>query len=82
MNVCDFSPKELISEVKKYCKDYSYEYFPDIRDEFAKSWPYNYDDSLSRKDWGWNPKYNTVAKIAEVMFKETKISLEKEKTKI
>lgn len=70
MNCVDFSPKELIEVVKRTHSEYQYEYNPDIRDTYASSWPYNYDDSAARSDFGWNPKYNTIEKIVEKMFKE------------
>jgi len=73
MNVCDFTPEQLVKEVIKFYPNLKIGYKPDIRDKLAQSWPYNYDDKDSRKDWGWNPKYNSVAKITEIMYKQTRI---------
>ncbi len=72
MNICDFTPEEMYNEVKKYYPDFKVDYVPDIRDTISSTWPYNFDDTMSRKDWGWKPKYDTVEKIAKVMYEETR----------
>lgn len=73
MHACHFNPKECVEVVKKYYPNFQYEYKPDIRDQISKNWPYHYDDLASRSDWGWNPKYDSIEKIAEIMYNKTKI---------
>ena len=53
-----FSPSELAAEIKKNISDFKIEYKPDFRQEIADSWPKTIDDSLARKEWGWNPSYD------------------------
>jgi len=73
MNCCNFDPKECVEAVRKYYPNLEIEYKPDIRDAISKNWPYHYEDSASRSDWGWNPKYDTLEKIAEIMYERTKL---------
>lgn len=72
-NNVHFSPIEYYNEVIKYYKNLKIEYNPDKRDSIAKSWPYHYNDEIARKDFGWNPKYNSLEKIVKIMYEETKL---------
>ena len=80
MNCVDFSPLELYTEVKKYYPELTVDYKPDIRDTMANSWPHHYDDTSSRNDWGWNPKYDTLEKLVKIMYDNT--SFKTNETKI
>lgn len=68
INCVDFSPSEMIEKFMEYFPKFTYDYNPDIRDKFTSTWPYNYDDSLARKEWGWNPQYDSLEKIVDVMY--------------
>eukprot|EP00340_Litonotus_pictus_P001032 CAMPEP_0170515384 /NCGR_PEP_ID=MMETSP0209-20121228/1825_1 /TAXON_ID=665100 ORGANISM="Litonotus pictus, Strain P1" /NCGR_SAMPLE_ID=MMETSP0209 /ASSEMBLY_ACC=CAM_ASM_000301 /LENGTH=276 /DNA_ID=CAMNT_0010799843 /DNA_START=126 /DNA_END=956 /DNA_ORIENTATION=+ len=71
MNCCNFTPQEMAEEIKRYYPRLKVGYKPDIRDQISSTWPYHYDDSASRRDWGWNPKYDTLEKIAKIMYEKT-----------
>ena len=53
----DFTPAELVSEIKTQIPNFSCKYEADKRDEIASSWPDSVDDSVAQKDWGWSAKY-------------------------
>jgi nucleoside-diphosphate-sugar epimerase len=53
-----FSPKEIAASIQKHIPDFSIEYEPDYRQNIANSWPKSIDDSVARKDWGWQHEYD------------------------
>lgn len=73
INCVDFDPEQIMAQLIKKFPKFEFRYKPDLRDEYAKTWPYNYDDHDARKDWGWNPKYDSLDKIIKKMIEETKI---------
>jgi nucleoside-diphosphate-sugar epimerase len=52
-----FTPAQLAAEIKKFIPDFQISYKPDIRQQYADSWPHSIDDSAARKDWGWKHQY-------------------------
>ncbi len=61
-----FSPKQLAEEIKKHIPDFKISYKPDVRQQYADSWPQSIDDSASRKDWNWKHEFD-LAKMTEDM---------------
>jgi threonine 3-dehydrogenase len=57
MNGCSFTPSEQALSIKKVVPAYKQTYSPDFRQAIANSWPESLDDSIARKDWGWEPKF-------------------------
>ena len=53
-----FTPEMLADEIKKHIPDFSCTYTPDIRQQYANSWPQRIDDSEARTDWGWSHEYD------------------------
>lgn len=60
-----FTPKEIALEIKKYIPDFKITYKPDFRQQIADSWPSTIDDSVARKDWNWEHKFDlkTMTKV-------------------
>jgi len=63
----DFTADELCSEIKKHVFDFKEEYQPMIQEYITNTWPDRVDDSNSRKEWGWNPEYDTIEKLVKDM---------------
>ena len=72
----DFTPEELVNEIKKYLPEFTITYQPDYRQEIADSWPQSIDDSEARKDWGWSHKFDLSD-----MTKDIIINLESQKNR-
>lgn len=66
-----FSAGELAAEIKKYIPEFVCEYKPDFRQKIADSWPMSIDDSVARRDWGWNPSYDLSAMTRDMIEKLT-----------
>jgi nucleoside-diphosphate-sugar epimerase len=62
-----FSVGELASEIKKKIPEFVCEYKPDFRQEIADSWPRTIDDSAAREEWGWRPKWDLQAMVADML---------------
>ena len=48
-----FSACDLEEEIKKYVPEFSCSYVPDFRQIIADSWPDSVEDTIAKKDWGW-----------------------------
>jgi nucleoside-diphosphate-sugar epimerase len=61
-----FTPAELAAEIKKHIPDFKISYAPDVRQQYADSWPQSIDDSVARKDWDWKNDFD-LKKMTEDM---------------
>ncbi len=68
-NLTGFSltPRELHEEIQKHLPEMTIDYAPDARQSIADSWSDTIDDSLARKDWGWQPQYNMSQMTADML---------------
>jgi len=64
-----FSCEECVEEIKRIFPNFKFAYKPDFRDLIAKNWPGHLDDSLARKDWGWNPNCKDLKSLSDEMLK-------------
>jgi nucleoside-diphosphate-sugar epimerase len=53
-----FSPAELVAAIQKIQADFTVDYQPNHTQTIADSWPKTIDDSVARKDWGWQEQFN------------------------
>lgn len=66
-----FDPKEIAAEIKKHIPTFEIDYKPDFRQPIADSWPASIDDSVAKKDWGLNYKYD-IAELTVAMLEGVK----------
>lgn len=71
-----FDPKGISNEIMKLMPEFEISYKPDFRQAIADSWPASIDDSLAKKDWGLNYKYDLEC-MTGVMMREIKKKLGK-----
>ncbi|NIO43912.1 MAG: NAD-dependent epimerase/dehydratase family protein [Burkholderiales bacterium] len=63
-----FAPEQLASAIKKHIPDFELEYQVDpIRQAIAESWPRHMDDSVARREWGWQPEYGLDAMVDDML---------------
>ncbi|MGQ9506389.1 MAG: L-threonine 3-dehydrogenase [Candidatus Bathycorpusculaceae bacterium] len=72
VNAMSFSAGELAAEIRKYIPEFKCEFKPDFRQKIADSWPMSIDDSVARREWGWNPKYDLASMTKDMTEKLTK----------
>jgi nucleoside-diphosphate-sugar epimerase len=63
LSAMSFTPKEIGACIQEEIADFTISYNPDFRQEIANSWPKNIDDSIARKDWGWEHKFDLKAMV-------------------
>lgn len=68
LSAIDFTPEEVYNEIKKHYPEFEVNYVPDFRQQIADSWPQSIDDTVARKDWGWNHSFD-LEKMTEDMIK-------------
>ena len=66
-----FTPKQLEKSIKGFLPAFQVSYSPDFRQAIADSWPSSIDDSIARKDWGWQHRFDII-RMTKVMLKELK----------
>jgi nucleoside-diphosphate-sugar epimerase len=62
-----FTPKEIADEIKKHIPDFNVTYKPDFRQQIAASWTESIDDSMARKDWGWQPNFDLASMTIDML---------------
>ncbi len=71
-----FNPEELAAEIRKYIPGFTITYKTDFRQDIAATWPASIDDSVARRDWGYQPEYD-LARLTRVMMEKIKEKLNK-----
>ena len=66
-----FSAGELAAEIRKHLPNFECRFEPDSRQAIADSWPQDLDDTESRQQWGWNPKYGLAEMTVDMLDKLT-----------
>jgi nucleoside-diphosphate-sugar epimerase len=64
-----FTPKELVSQIKKYMPEFRVTYKSDFRQAIADSWPKSIDDQEAREHWGAQCKYS-LEDLTKIMIDE------------
>ena len=67
LSAMSFSPEQLAVEIKNYVPEFEADYKPYYRQPIADSWPESIDDSVARRDWGWNQEYDLAKMAAEMV---------------
>lgn len=54
-----FSPEIICDAVKRRLPDFTMDYNVDpVKEQIARSWPNQLDDSCARNEWGWKPEWD------------------------
>ena len=67
VNAMSFAPEELAEAIRKRIPEFRMDYQIDpLRQAIADSWPNSLDDSVARREWGWEPKYGLAAMVDDM----------------
>jgi threonine 3-dehydrogenase len=67
------SAEEFRQQVLRYFPKARIDFKPHAkRQKIVDSWPMDVDDSLARRDWGWQPDYDLERCFAEYLVPEIK----------
>jgi nucleoside-diphosphate-sugar epimerase len=62
-----FTPARLADEIKKHIPGFVITYKPDVRQQYAESWPQSIDDAYACRDWNWKPDFDLVSMTEEML---------------
>lgn len=62
-----FCPAEIAAEIKRHVPGFTISYKPDFRQGIADSWPDSIDDSIARRDWGWQHQFDLAKMTSEIL---------------
>ena len=62
-----FTPEELAEAIMVRLPGFTMDYDIDpLRQAIADSWPDSLDDSIARREWGWNPHYDLDSMVEDM----------------
>jgi len=62
-----FSAGELVDAISDRVEGFTCDFVPDVRQEYADSWPDSIDGSLAEREWGWTPEYDLNTLVDEML---------------
>ena len=60
---CSFTAGELASSIQRHLPDFSCTFVPDVRQNYADSWPDEIEDDEARRDWNWAPRFDLESMV-------------------
>jgi len=62
------TPETLAAEIRRHLPHFEIGYEVDpVRQAIADSWPRRIDDSAAQAEWGWRPRYDLPALVADML---------------
>lgn len=62
-----FTPLEIGEAIARRVPGFSMRIEPDFRQPIAASWPRSIDDTVARRDWGWQPRFDLESMVDEML---------------
>jgi len=62
-----FTPREIAAAIGRRIEGFTMTCAPDFRQAIAASWPRSIDDSVARRDWGWQPQFDLSAMVDDML---------------
>ncbi|MBW8828855.1 MAG: NAD-dependent epimerase/dehydratase family protein [Burkholderiales bacterium] len=62
-----FTPRQIAAAIARRIPGFTLDCKPDFRQQIAASWPRSIDDSLARRDWGWEPQFKLQTMVDDML---------------
>ena len=62
-----FTAKELADVISERVDGFTCDFVPDVRQEYADSWPDSIDGSIAEREWGWAPEFDLDQMVEEML---------------
>jgi nucleoside-diphosphate-sugar epimerase len=62
-----FTPVQIAAAIRKRIPGFTMSCEPDFRQQIAETWPRSIDDSVARRDWGWQLQYDLQAMADDML---------------
>lgn len=62
-----FSAGELVDAISERVEGFTCDFVPDVRQEYADSWPDSIDGSIAEEEWGWTPEFDLISLVDEML---------------
>ena len=62
-----FSAEELANAISDRVEGFTCDFVPDVRQEYADSWPDSIDGTLAEREWGWSPRFDLESMVDEML---------------
>lgn len=62
-----FTPRQIAAAIARRIPGFAVGYEPDFRQAIAASWPRSIDDSLARRDWGWQARFDLERTVDDML---------------
>jgi nucleoside-diphosphate-sugar epimerase len=62
-----FSAEELVNAISERVEGFTCDFVPDVRQEYADSWPDSIDGSVAEREWNWSPDFNLSSLVDEML---------------
>tara|TARA_B100001123_G_C15215671_1_gene989121 strand:+ start:508 stop:1473 length:966 start_codon:yes stop_codon:yes gene_type:complete len=64
-----FTAGELADAIARRIPEFTCDFAPDERQNYADSWPNDVEDLEAREDWGWEPRFNLEEMVDEMLIR-------------
>ena len=62
-----FTAGQLADAIARRMPEFTCDFIPDERQNYADSWPNDVEDLEAREDWGWEPRFNLEEMVDEML---------------
>jgi len=64
-----FTAGQLADAIARRIPEFTCDFIPDERQNYADSWPNDVEDLEAREDWGWEPRFNLEEMVDEMLIR-------------